>query len=223
MAPLIDRNPVEPFASFYVYFFALMPAASAIVIAFASGMLGPLDRIVPLVVLSSLAVVVAAGDQVPLYRENIVSSTWFGLLVAPPVLMVVGIALLPWTVAVDLKIAQPANVEGRFFADNFQRRTGKPLQYITGDAELAPLIALGSPSRPHVYFDWAPQRSPWASPADLSRDGGLMVWPAGDPPPVLKTQFPALVPEVPRSFARTVQGLLPLIRLGWAVERPQAP
>jgi 4-amino-4-deoxy-L-arabinose transferase-like glycosyltransferase len=223
MAPLIDRNPVEPFARFYVYFFALMPAASAIVIAFASGRLGPLERIVPLVVLSSLAVVVAAGDQVPLYRENIVSSTWFGLLVAPPVLMVVGIALLPWTVAVDLKMSQPAKVEGRFFADNFQRRTGKPLQYVTGDAELAPLIALGSPSRPHVYFDWAPQRSPWASPADIHRDGGLMVWPAGDPPPSLKAQFPALVPEVPRSFARTVQGLLPLIRLGWAVERPQAP
>jgi hypothetical protein len=223
MAPLIDRNPVEPFARFYVYFFALMPAASAIVIAFASGRLGPLDRIMPLVVLSSLAVVVAAGDQVPLYRENIVSSTWFGLLVAPPVLMVVGIALLPWTVAVDLKMSQPANVEGRFFADNFQRRTGKPLQYVTGDAELAPLIALGSPSRPHVYFDWAPQRSPWASPADISRDGGLMVWPAGDPPPALKAQFTALVPEVPRSFARTVQGLLPLIRLGWAVERPQTP
>jgi hypothetical protein len=144
-------------------------------------------------------------------------------LVAPPVLMVVGIALLPWTVAVDLKMSQPANVEGRFFADNFLRRTGKPLQYVTGDAELAPLIALGSPSRPHVYFDWAPQRSPWASPADIRRDGGLLVWPAGDPPPALKAQFPALVPEVPRSFARTVQGLLPLIRLGWAVERPQAP
>jgi hypothetical protein len=223
MAPLIDRNPVEPFARFYVYFFALMPSASAIVIAFASGRLGPLDRIVPLVVLSSLAVVVAAGDRVPLYRENIVSSTWFGLLVAPPVLMVIGIALLPWTVAVDLKISQPANVEGRFFADNFQRRTGKPLQYITGDAELAPLIALGSPSRPHVYFDWAPQRSPWVSPDDIRRDGGLLVWPAGDPPPALKAQFPALVPEVPRSFARMVQGLLPLIRLGWAVERPQAP
>jgi hypothetical protein len=223
MAPLIDRNPVEPFARFYVYFFALMPGASAIVIAFASGGLGPLDRIVPLVVLSSLAVVVAAGDQVPLYRENIVSSTWFGLLVAPPVLMVVGVALLPWTIAVDLKMSQPANVEGRFFADNFQRRTGKPLRYVTGDAELAPLIALGSPSRPHVYFDWAPQRSPWASPADIKRDGGLLVWPAGDPPPSLKAQFPALVPEVPRSFARTVQGLLPLIRLGWAMERPQAP
>ena len=222
-APLIDRNPVEPLARLFVYFFALMPAASAIVIAFASGRLGPLDRIAPLVVLSGLAVVVAAGDRVPLYRERMVSSTWLGLMVAPPALIVVGIALLPWTFAVDLKISQPANVEGRFFADSFQRRTGKPLNFVTGDVALVPLVALASPSRPHVYFNWAPQRSPWASPADFRGQGGLLVWPAGDPPASLKTQFPAMVPEVPRSFARTVQGMLPLIRLGWAMERPRAP
>ncbi|MGH6665619.1 MAG: glycosyltransferase family 39 protein [Pseudolabrys sp.] len=220
LAPLIDRNPVGLFARLFVYFFALMPAASAIVIVFASGRLGPLEGIAPLVVLSGLAVIVAAGDRVALYREGMVSSTWFGLLLAPPAVIVLGIAILPWTYAVDFKISQPANAEGRFFADNFQRRTGKPLKYVTGDAQLAPLIALGSPSRPHVYFDWAPQRSPWASPADIKRDGGLLVWPAGDPPPSLKAQFPAMVPEVPRSFARTIQGILPLIRLGWAVERP---
>jgi len=226
-APLIDRNPVEPFARLFVYFFALMPAVSALAIVFVSGRLGPLDRIAPLVVLSGLAVVVAAGDQVPLYRERTVSFTWLGLLVAPPVLIVLGIALLPWTFAVELKVSQPANAEGRFFADNFQRRTGKPLGFVTGDAQLAPLVALGSPSRPHVYFDWAPQRSPWASPADFSRDGGILVWPAGDntgaPPAALKAQFPTMVPEVPRSFARSMQGILPLIRAGWATVRPQAP
>ena len=223
-APLIDRNPVELFARLFVYFFALMPAASAIVIVFASGRLGPLDRVAPLVVLSGLAVVVAAGDQVPLYRERMVSFTWLGLLVAPPAVIVLGIALLPWTASIDLKVSQPANAEGRFFADNFQRRTGKPLDYVTGDARLAPLVALGAPSRPHVYFDWAPQRSPWASPADFRAHGGLLVWPAGDntgtPPAELKAQFPTMVPEVPRSFARSMQGLLPLIRLGWAFVRP---
>ena len=221
LAPALDRNPVDLFARLFVYFFALMPAASAIVIVFASGRLGPLDGIAPLVVLSGLAIVVAAGDRIALYREGMVSSTWFGLLLAPPAIIVAAIAFLPWTVAVDFKISQPAKVEGRFFADNFQRRTGKPLEYVTGDPQLAPLIALASPSRPHVYFDWAPQRSPWATPADIKRDGGLLVWPAGDPPASLKAQFPALVPEVPHSFARTVQGVLPLIRLGWAMERPQ--
>jgi hypothetical protein len=225
-APEIDRTPVEPFARWFVYVFALSPAACAIAIAFASGRLGPLDRVAPLVVLSGLAVVVAAGDQVLLYRERLVSSAWLGLLVAPPVLIVLGLFVLPWTVAVDLKIAQPANLEGRFFADNFQRRTGKPLTFVAGDATVAPLVALGAPSRPHVYFDWAPQRSPWASAADISAQGGILVWPAADntgtSPATLKTQFPAMVPEVPRVFARSIQGLLPLIRLGWAMVRPPA-
>jgi hypothetical protein len=224
-APEIERNPAEPWARSFVYFFALMPAACAIAIAFAGGRLGPLERIAPLVVLSGLAVVLAAGDRIMLYRERLVSLTWLGLLVAPPALVVLGLIALPWMSSAELKIAQPARVEGQFFAENFQRRTGKPLNYVAGDARLAPLIALNAPSRPHVYFDWAPQRSPWASPADFAKEGGLLAWPVADntgaPPANLKTQFPALVPEVPRAFARPIQGLLPLVRVGWAMLRPQ--
>lgn len=224
-APEITRAPVEFLARSYVYFFALGPGLCAVAIAFAAGKLGPLDRVAPLIVLSGLAVIVFAGDQVLLYRERLVSSAWAGLLIVPPALVVLSLSILPWTFAVDLKIAQPANAEGRFFADNFQRRTGKPLTYVTGDIRLAPLVALVAPSRPHVYFDWAPQRSPWVTTAEIYKNGGLLVWPAtdgaGTPPAVLKLQFPAMVPEVPRSFARSVQGVLPLIRIGWAVVRPQ--
>ncbi len=195
-APEIDRSPVERLARAYVYFLALAPALIAIVIVFVSGRLGPFERIAPLVVLSGLAVVVAGGDQIMLFRERMASFTWLGLLVAPPVLVVLSIVALPWTLGTDLRIAQPANTEGRFFADNFQRRTGKPLSYVTGDERLAPLIALAAPSRPHVYFDWAPERSPWANPADIRKDGGLLVWPAdtaGAPPATLKQQFPEMV------------------------------
>ena len=226
-APEINRNPVEPFARLYVNFFALAPAICAIVIAYASAQLGPLARITPLVVLSGLAVVLAAGDQVLLYRERVVSSTWLGLLVAPPVLVVLGLAVSPWTLGTDVKIAQPTNTEGSFFADTFQRRTGKPLTYVSGDARIAPLIALGAASRPHVYFAWAPQRSPWVTAVEVGAQGGILVWPAADnvgtPPQALKTQFPAMVPEVPRVFARSVQGRLPLIRVGWSMLRPTTP
>jgi 4-amino-4-deoxy-L-arabinose transferase-like glycosyltransferase len=223
-APEIDRNPVEPFARNFVYVFALAPALVAIAIAFAGGRLGPLDRIAPLVVLSGLAVIVAAGDKVLLYRERLVSSAWLGLLVAPPVLVALSIAVFPWTVGIDLRIAQPANAEGSFYSDIYQRRTGKPLPYVTGDPRIAPLVALAAPSRPHVYFAWAPQRSPWASPTDVLTRGGILVWPAADntgtPPTTLKAQFPDMVQEVPRSFPRAVQGRLPLIRLGWSMLRP---
>jgi 4-amino-4-deoxy-L-arabinose transferase-like glycosyltransferase len=223
-APEIDRNPVESPARLFVYVFAIAPALVAVAIAFATGRVGPLDRVAPLVVLSGLAVVVAAGDQVLLYRERLLSSAWLGLLVLPSVFVLFGIAVLPWVYPTDLPVAQPAGVEGLFLADNFQRRTGKPPAYVSGDPRIAPLVALGAPSRPHVFFDWAPQRSPWASAADVRAQGGILVWPAADtagtPPAALKTQFPETVPEVPRVFPRAVQGLLPLIRLGWAVLRP---
>lgn len=225
-APEIVRHPADGYARLYVYVFALAPALTAIVFVVASGKLGPLDRVMPLVVLSGLAIVVAAGNRVQLYREHLVSSAWLGLLVAPPALVVLGMALLPWLTKTDLAIAQPANAEGHYFGDVFERRTGKPLAYVTGDPKLAPLIAMTAPSRPHVYFAWAPERSPWASAANLRANGGLLVWPASDnagaPPAAIKEQFPDMVAEVPRSFARTVQGFLPLIRLGWSVIRPPA-
>ena len=226
-APEIERTPTERLARWYVYVFALMPALIAIAVVYANGRLAPFDRVAPLVVLSGLAVVLLAGDQVLLYRERLVSSAWVGLLVLPPLLVVVGIALLPWTARTDLAVAQPANDQGRFFADSFQRRTGEPLRYVTGDARLAPLVALGARTRPHVYFDWAPQLSPWASVTDMRAQGGILVWPTGEKstaaPATLRAQFPDLVAEVPRSFARAVQGFLPLIRLGWAVVRPEGP
>ena len=224
-APEIDRTtPVTPLARTYVYCFALLPAAAAIAIAFGTGRLGPLEHVTPLVILTGLAVVVAAGDRIYLYREGLVSTAWIGLLVAPPVLAVISIAVMPWVARSELAIAQPARAEATFFADSFQRRTGKPLQYVAGDPQIALLVALAAPSRPHVYFDWAPERSPWAKPSDVRRAGSVLVWPApetaSEAPARLRTQFPELVPEVPRSFGRPVQGFLPLLRLGWAVIRP---
>ena len=223
----IDREPAPALGRAYIYVFALAPAAIAIVIAVATGRLGPLDHITPLVVLSGLAVITAAGDRVLLYRDRLVSSAWVGILVVPPVVAVAGIAVMPWVAPVNPKVAQPAEAEARFFADTFQRRTGKPLPFVSGDARLAALIALDAPSRPRVYFDWAPAFSPWATPADLRKAGAMLVWPASEtttaPPATLQQQFPALVPEVPHTFARPVQGMLPSIRVGWAMLRPQAP
>ncbi len=224
-APEIDRAPAAPLGRAYVYVFALAPAFTAIAIVAASGRLGPLGEVTPLLVLSGLAVITAAGDQVLLYRERLVSSAWLGILVVPPLIAVAGIAVMPWVASVDPKVAQPAMTEGQFFGDTFQRRTGEPLQYVAGDQLLAPLIALTAPSRPHVYFNWAPKWSTWATAADVQKVGGVLVWPAtaasSVPPEALKAQFPTMVPEVPHSFSRTVQGFLPSIRLGWAVLRPR--
>ena len=53
-APQIDRNPLEPSARWFVYFFALSPVACAVAIAYLTGRLGPLAVLPPLVMLSGL-------------------------------------------------------------------------------------------------------------------------------------------------------------------------
>jgi 4-amino-4-deoxy-L-arabinose transferase-like glycosyltransferase len=223
-APEIDRNPAGRSARLFVYVFALAPALVAIAIAATLGHLGPLARIGPFVILTALAVIVAVGDRIYLYRERAVSMVWLGLLTVPPALVVLAMLFLPWTLATALNISQPAGAMGRFFADNFQRRTGQPLAFVAGDPRIASLVAVSAPSRPRLYLDAMPERSPWANAADLRANGAVLVWPAtdtaGTPPADLKAMFPELVPELPRAFAWPVQGLLPLMRVGWAVIRP---
>ena len=225
-APEIDRPPAESLARFYVYFFALAPALSAIALAIAGGTdwpIGTLGSLAPLVLLSGLAVIVAGGDRVLLYRERMVSSAWLALLVAPPLLAAFSLVVMPWAFGRDLRVAQPARAEAQFLAESYQRRTGKPPAFVSGDERLAPAIALLAPNRPRVFFAWAPQRSPWISVDDVAAQGAVLVWPAeanGQPPATLKTQFPDMVPEFPRSFNRAVQGRLPPVRLGWSVLRP---
>lgn len=225
-APEIDRPPAEQLARNYVYFFALAPSACAVVLSAAAGThwpLGAFGSLAPLVLLSGLAVVVAAGDRVLLYRERLVSSAWLALLVAPPLLAALGLVIMPWVFGRDLRVAQPAQAEAHFLADSFQRRTGKPPAMVSGDERLAPAIALMTPTRPRVFFAWAPQRSPWISVDEAAALGGVLVWPAeasGKPPETLTIQFPAMVPEFPRTFTRSVEGRLPPVRLGWSVVRP---
>ena len=177
-----------------------------------------------LVVLSGLAVVMAAGDSIALYHQRVLGFAWAGLLLVPAVFVPLLIFLLPWAAATDLKISQPARAMGRFFGESFERRTGQPLAIVTGDPRTAALIALAAPSRPSVLFDAAPERSPWVAADDIRNKGAIVVWLAADttptPPPDIKAYFPDLVPEVPRTFNRPVQGRMAPLRIGWAVIRP---
>ena len=105
----------------------------------------------PLVVLSGLAVIVAAADRIRIVHQRLTQYAWAALLLLPPLIVALAVTLLPWTLAVDLRVAQPAAEMGRFFAENFERRTGRPLAIVTGDGHTAALIALTAPSRPSLY------------------------------------------------------------------------
>ncbi len=134
----------------------------------------------PIVVLSGLAVIVAAGDVIRLYRQRIGALVWLGLLVVPPAVIVAATVTLPWTAAVDLEVSKPANAMGQFFTETFRRRTGKPLAIVIGDARTAGLVALASPDRPSLYVDGLPARSPWLSDAAVAEKGAIITWTATD-------------------------------------------
>jgi hypothetical protein len=180
----------------------------------------------PLVVLSGLAIVVAAGERILLHHQRIIGIAWLGLLLVPPLLTAAAVLLLPPAFGVDLKVAQPAGQLGRFFTENFERRTGRKFALVAGDTRLALLVAAGSPSRPDVLFDEASAHRSPAKREDIAKHGAIVLWPATDsaglPPPAIKAQFPDLTPEVPHTFERRLQGRRPPLRVGWALIRPQA-
>jgi 4-amino-4-deoxy-L-arabinose transferase-like glycosyltransferase len=219
----VDRAPLDPDARPFVLWFALLPAVAIGLVTLFSGR--AVNFLAPaLVVLTALAVIVAAPDRIRIVHQSLAQYAWALLLVLPPVMVALAVVVLPWTLAMDLRVAQPADEMGRFFAESFERRTGRPLAIVTGDTRTAALIALAAPSRPALEFMAAPELSPSVTPQEIAAKGAVVVWPAastrGLPPPDIQQRFPGLVAEVPRAFERRFQGRLPLTRIGWGVIRP---
>ena len=135
--------------------------------------------------------------------------------------------VVPWTIAIDLKVAQPAADMGKFLSESFERRTGQPLAVVAGDQRLAALVAVsaGSAAVGRMFMSTTARTRP-VTRKDIADKGAIVVWLAADNsptvPPDIKAHFPDLVPEVPRAFERPVQGRLPLFRVGWGMIRPAA-
>jgi hypothetical protein len=224
-APTIERPPISPFARKFVYFFALAPATAGMLVSLGLERPASLATAGVLVVLSGLGVVVAAGDSIRIYHQQVIGIAWGVLLVAPPIIVAAALLVLPWAYPVELKVAMPAKEIGQFFGETFQRRTGKPLTIVAGEPHTAALVAFAAPSRPQLFNDAMPARSPWVTPKDVMDKGAIIVWPAtdtlGTPPPAIKARFPDVVIEQPRSFARPVQGVSPPVRIGWGMIRPK--
>jgi hypothetical protein len=217
---------VSPFAKKFVYTFAVAPPLIGTLLSVLLGKPTPVGGTGPLVVLSALGVIVAAGDVIRLYRQSILGRAWLALLLLPPATVIAASILLPWTLGIGFEVDRPAGAMGEFFTDTFHRRTGAPLRIVAGDADIAGLVAMKSPDRPSLFLPDRPDLTPWVSDADIRDRGAILLWHISDnsgaPPPAIKSRFPDLVVEVPRSFERPIQGRLPLYRVGWAMIRPQA-
>ena len=225
-APIIYRPPVDPLARNFVYFFAIAPALAGSLIAGLFNLDGVVGGAGVALLMSGLAAIIATGDLIYLRRQRILRSVWAAAIVAPALLIFVTTVFLPWTGSAEVATSLPAQEIARFFGDSFERRTNHRLRAVTGDAQLASLIALDR-GRPHLLLDATPQRTPWLTMAKFNETGGVVVWRASDtagtPPPDIAQRFPDLVPEVPRAFERLVNGRQPLLRIGWAIVRPKVP
>jgi dolichyl-phosphate-mannose-protein mannosyltransferase len=225
-APIIYRPPVDPLARDFVYFFAI---ATPLMGSLISGLFD-LDHVVGgagiALLMSGLAVIVAAGDLILLRRQRMLRSAWAAAIIAPALAVLATTLFLPWTANAEVATSLPGTAIAHFFGDSFERRTNRPLPAVAGDARLATLISLGA-GRPHLFLDAAPQHTPWLNMAKFNETGGVVVWRASDtigtPPPDIAQRFPGLVPEVPRAFERLVNGRQPLLRIGWAIVRPKTP
>jgi Dolichyl-phosphate-mannose-protein mannosyltransferase len=225
-APIIYRPPVDPLARDFVYFFAIVPALAGSLI---SGLFD-LDRVAGgtgiALLMSGLAAIVATGDLVYLRRQRILRTLWAAAVLAPALAVIAATLFLPWTGNNEVTTSLPAKAIARFFGESFERRTNQRLRAVTGDAQLATLIALDT-GRPHLFLDAAPERTPWLNFAKFNETGGVVVWRAADtvgtPPADILQRFPGLVPEVPRAFEQLVTGRQPLLRIGWAIVRPKSP
>jgi hypothetical protein len=63
----------------------------------------------------------------------------------------------------------------------FHAQTGSPLVYVVGTMWLGGNIAHYSADHPRTLIDGDPRRAPWIDLGDLSVNGGVVVWTAGDP------------------------------------------
>lgn len=223
-APAVVRAPVDPLARHYVYVFALAPALLGCIAAGVFGLPHVIGGQGVALLMVGLAVVMATGDVIHLRRQRVLRTAWAALVAAPAAVVVLGALVHPWLSSASLPTSLPAKDIARYFGDSFERRTGRPLPAVAGDPELAELIAMGD-SRPHLFLDATPARTPWVTAETFREQGGVVVWRAADtagkPPPDIAARFPEIVPELPRAFERMISGRQPLLRIGWAIVRPQ--
>lgn len=225
-APIIYRAGVAPSGRMFVYVFTFAPI---VVLSLGAVLLG-MDQIIGgdglALLLVGLAVIVTASDLIYLRRQHVLRSVWLLIMAAPMVVVLAATFIQPWTSTGEIKTSLPASDLGKFFGENFERRTGHKLAAVAGDPQLAMLLGFAAPGRPQVLLDATPKQTPWITFASFNQTGGVVVWRAADtvgtPPDDLVKRFPGLVPEVPRTFDHVVNGRQPPLRVGWAIVRPQA-
>src|SRR5436190_1154687 len=117
-APIIYRPPVDPLARDFVYFFAVAPSLLGAVISGLFDLHSVAGGAGVALLMSGLAVVVAAGDMLHLRRQRVLRSTWAAAVVAPALVVLATTLFVPWTGSGEVATSLPARAIARFFGDS---------------------------------------------------------------------------------------------------------
>ena len=150
----------------------------------------------PLVVMSGLAVIVAAGERIRIEHQYLIGYAWIALIVLPPLLVALAIVFQPGSSRPICGSGGRPPRWGSSSATASRAAPARPLAVVAGDQALASLVALGAPSRPSLYLDAVPDDRSRVTRQDIADKGAVIVWPATDtagrPPPEIARQFPDL-------------------------------
>jgi hypothetical protein len=96
-----------------------------------------------------------------------------------------------------------------------------PLGVVAGDVWIAGNIAFYGTERPSVFIDADPVKSPWITPAELARQGAVLIWPAAEGKPDWLTRFPTTQRQEPIELPYVPPLGHPPVRFAWAILRPE--
>src|SRR5205814_4755401 len=138
-----------------------------------------LDRVVGgagiALLMSGLAVIVAAGDLIQLRRQRMLRSAWAATIIAPALAVLAMTLFQPWTGGGEVATSLPATAIARFFGDSFERRTNRTPPAVAVVVRLPPLISWVA-GLPLLYLVRARRGLPWLSLAKFNETGGVVVW-----------------------------------------------
>ncbi len=200
--PVFVRSFTDPFARLFVYYFAIAPGLVAVTVAAFLGERKPVGGIAPHLVLSGLAIIMLAGNAIPVASPAHGRRRLADAAVRPaarrrrrhPAAAVDGL--------VEHRRVASGQGDGPVSSPTASSAApAQPLRIVSGETRIAALVAMGSPQRPSLYFYENPERSPWITPADLRTKGLVLVWQGAENEISVPTEHRAALPRPRRRGA----------------------
>ena len=146
---------------------------------------------------------------------------WFVIVVATPLVFAVQQTIGAQWLTRPLRAQFPGPELARRVEQRWHAVVGDaPLAIVAGSAWVAGNVAFYGTERPSVFIDADPRRSPWITPAALSRQGAVLIWqePRGQPAWLL--DFRDAVPQPPIELPYVPPLGHQPARFDWAIIRP---